>query len=222
MSLLRRGRARARSGARRARASCSPSRASNSSVSVDVAAASGLVVRDRDAALGGLRIADRSADHASRRPCRRSSRARAAERSHAYARVRMSVMFSATPSHSQALVEVFARELHHLEHLLDTLQGEVLALRADQRMACGHERVRRQQPERRRTVDQDQVVTGGAPRAAPASASARVPSCRSARAPPRRARGWPGSAVVNRVHGARRGRSSTSPIVGEASGSTSK
>ena len=43
-------------------------------------------------------------------------------------------MFITTPSQLEALVQVLARQLHHLEHLLDALQREVLALGAHERV----------------------------------------------------------------------------------------
>ena len=55
-------------------------------------------------------------------------------------------------------VEALAGELDHLERLLDALQREVLRLGRQQRVVGRHERVDGQQAERRRAVDQDQVV----------------------------------------------------------------
>ena len=55
-------------------------------------------------------------------------------------------------------VEVLARQLDHLERLLDALEREVLGLGRDQRVVGGDERVDREQAERRRAVDHDQVV----------------------------------------------------------------
>ena len=72
--------------------------------------------------------------------------------------VRRSAMFMHDAEPLEPLVQVLARELHHLEHLLDALEREVLALGADERVRRGDQRVHRQQPERRRAVDQDQVV----------------------------------------------------------------
>ena len=55
-------------------------------------------------------------------------------------------------------VEVLARQLDHLERLLDALHREVLRLGAQQRVVGGDERVDGQQAERRRAVDQHDVV----------------------------------------------------------------
>ncbi len=58
----------------------------------------------------------------------------------------------------EVVVVVLLRLLDHLERAVDALQGEVLGLGADQRPVGGDEPVDRQQPERRRAVDQDHVV----------------------------------------------------------------
>ena len=55
-------------------------------------------------------------------------------------------------------VEAVAGQLDHLERLLDPLEREVLRLGRQQRVVGRDERVDGQQPERRRAVDQDQVV----------------------------------------------------------------
>ena len=67
-------------------------------------------------------------------------------------------MFSTTPSQSRLSFRFSRASVHHLEHLLDSLEREVLALGADQRVRRSDERVDRQQPERRRAVDQDHLV----------------------------------------------------------------
>ena len=58
----------------------------------------------------------------------------------------------------QLWVEAVARQFDHLHRLLDALQREVLRLGGDQRLIGGYQRVDRQQPERRRAVDQDHLV----------------------------------------------------------------
>ena len=73
----------------------------------------------------------------------------------------MSARFSSTPSSSQLGVEAVARELDHLHRLLDALQREVLGLGGHERAVGGDQRVDRQQPERGRAVDQDQLVAPG-------------------------------------------------------------
>ena len=49
-------------------------------------------------------------------------------------------------------------QLDHLERLLHALEREVLGLARDERLVGGHERVHREQAERRRAVHQHQVV----------------------------------------------------------------
>ena len=98
-------------------------------------------------------------------------------------------MFSTAPSHCRSGREP-ARGLDDLERLLDALEGEVLGLGRDQRVVGGDERVDGQQPERRRAVDQDQVVFAARPRRARAAGPSRGRSCRSAAARPRRGGCW--------------------------------
>ena len=103
----------------------------------------------------------------------------------------------------EALVEVVARELHHLEHLLDALQREVLAFRADEGVARGDERVDAQQPERRGAVDQDQVVL--AARLAQRALEGQLASHLAAQHQLRLGQAQVGGdhVLVDRVHGAR-------------------
>ena len=70
----------------------------------------------------------------------------------------MLAMFSRIPSSSSSGFSVSLGEVEDLQRLLDSLQGEVLRLGREHRVGGGDERVDRQQPERRRAVDQDHVV----------------------------------------------------------------
>jgi len=65
------------------------------------------------------------------------------------------------PEQAKSGVEAVSREVDDLHGLLDSLQREVLGLRGHERAICRHERVDRQQAERRWAVDQDQVVLAG-------------------------------------------------------------
>ncbi|HEX2126672.1 MAG TPA: hypothetical protein VHF45_08955 [Thermoleophilaceae bacterium] len=55
-------------------------------------------------------------------------------------------------------MERLPRQLDNLERLLHALQREVLGLARDQRVVGGDERVHGQEPQRRRAVDEDEVV----------------------------------------------------------------
>ena len=61
----------------------------------------------------------------------------------------------------QVRVEALARELDHLERLFDSLKREVLRLGREQRVLGCDQRVDRQQSQRRRAVDQHEVVVVG-------------------------------------------------------------
>ena len=103
---------------------------------------------------------------------------------------RMSAMLRTTPEPVEVRVERLLRELHDLQRLLHALEREVLRLGRDQRMVGGHQRVHGEQPERRRAVDQDQVVAALQRPATRGAASARGPSCRPGPARPRPGPGW--------------------------------
>ena len=100
----------------------------------------------------------------------------------------MSAMFSTTPSQSSSGCSDSLRQLDHLQRLLHALEREVLRLARDQRVIGGHQRVHGQQAERRRAVDQHQVVVALTSRSARLSVSSRPilpPSTSSASASPR-------------------------------------
>jgi hypothetical protein len=117
------------------------------------------MVEDRARALGRLRVGDRGADDGvedavAEALLQRGQRLARVHRAHV----------GKVQQHAQQreiVVETVARQFDHLHCLLDALQGEVLGLGGDQRVIGGHQCVDRQQPQRRRAVDQDQVVLLG-------------------------------------------------------------
>ena len=114
------------------------------------------MVEDRDGALGRLRVGDRGADRRLKELApdvllQRRERLAAVARAHVG-----DVEHDAEPA--QLGVQSVARELDDLERLLDALQREVLRLGRQQRVVGGDERVDGQQAERRRAVQEDQVI----------------------------------------------------------------
>ncbi len=116
----------------------------------------GRVVEDRHAALGRLGVAHAAPDHR-------------VEHLLAEALLQLHLRLARVDEphvgdvqhHAEPLevgVQRLLRQLHHLQRLLHALEREVLGLAGDQRVVGGHERVDGQQAERRRAVDQDQVV----------------------------------------------------------------
>ena len=121
----------------------------------------------------------------------------------------------------QVGVQAVAGELDDLERLLDALQREVLRLGAEQRLVGGDERVDGQQAERGRAVDEDDVVVvvDVRERLAQRQLAAHLAGERQLGLGQREVAGmmssWIAAAAFARP-------ASTSPIVGSASGSTSK
>ena len=122
------------------------------------------MLEDRDRALGGLRVGDRLAHD-------RVEQLVAdvlLERDVGLARMHRAhvgdVEEDAKPL--QVGVQAVTGELDDLQGLLDALQREVLRLGAEQGPVGGDERVDREQAERRRAVDQDEVVALRRPPAA--------------------------------------------------------
>ncbi len=114
------------------------------------------MVEDRARSLRGLGVRDRGADHGLEHLVSETL----LQRGERLARVH-GAHVGEVQQHAeqrQPGVEVLAREIDHLHRLLDPLQGEVLGLGRDQRVVGGDERVDRQQAERGRAVDQDQLV----------------------------------------------------------------
>ena len=136
--------------------------------------------------------------------------------------VRMSAMLKHDAEPLEVGVQAVARQLDDLERLLDALQREVLRLGAEQRVVGGDERVDGQQAERRRAVDEDDVVVvvDVLQRAAQRQLAAHLAGQRQLGLGQREVGG--DDAVVDGRRRPSRGPASTSPIVGSASGSTSK
>jgi len=116
------------------------------------------VVEDRAGSLGGLGVGDRGPDHRlehvpAETLLQRRQRLARVDRAHV----------REVQQHAQQRelgVEAVAGQFDHLHRLLYALQREVLGLGRDQRVVGRDERVDRQQTQRRRAVDQDQVVLG--------------------------------------------------------------
>ena len=114
------------------------------------------MVEDRARPLGRLRIGDRGADNG----CEDGIAETFLQRGERLARVHGADVGEVQKDADQGelRVEAVARKLEHLNRLLDALQCEVLGLGGDQRMVRGDKRVDRQQAQRRRAVDQDDLV----------------------------------------------------------------
>ena len=185
-----------------------------------VGAQVGRVVEDRHAALGRLGVAHRAPDHGGE-DLVAEALLQLLERL-----ARVDQPHVGDVEHHAEPVEVGVQrllgQLHHLERLLHALEREVLGLARDQRVVGGHERVHREQPQRRRAVDQHQVVAALelAQRAPERQLAAHLAA--QDQLGLGQARGWPAA----RPRAPRRppwpGPASTSATVGEASAGTSK
>ena len=89
-------------------------------------------------------------------------------------------------------VQVLAYQVDVVDQLVEPFQRVVLALDRDQHLLRGHERVDRQQAERRRAVDEDVVELARVARRSPGPAATPGPPRRPARSPRRRGRWWRG------------------------------
>ncbi len=124
-----------------------------------VGAEIGPVIEDRLGALGRLGVGDRGAD----RGVEHLLAEALLQRDERLARVH-GAHIGEVQQHTEQLevrVEAVPRELDHLHRLLDALQREVLGLGGHERAVGGDQRVDRQQAERGRAVDQDQLVVAG-------------------------------------------------------------
>ena len=72
--------------------------------------------------------------------------------------VRSSYIVSSTPSMSSAGLSARAHAAHRADEIGEAFEREVLAVQRNQHGVGGDERVEREQPERRRAVDEDVVV----------------------------------------------------------------
>ena len=114
------------------------------------------VIEDRDRTLGRLGIRDRGADRRLKQPVAEVL----AQRVECLAGVAGAhvgdVQHHAEPH--EVRVEAVAGQIDHLECLLDALEREVLRLGRQQRVVGRDQRIDGQQAQRRRAVDQHQVV----------------------------------------------------------------